>query len=144
MERVKADAKLSSMVEELEVIRNQASCNVVGDIIPLHWAQTAKAWKMLDEMKDQVKAGQSGLDSVAANLITLEEVSDELKAQNARLAKQFKELAKKPAKESTPGTAAADVPQPDTPVEQTSTPHEGGMYPTHKFIPLRRTGPFCD
>ncbi|KJY00206.1 hypothetical protein TI39_contig339g00043 [Zymoseptoria brevis] len=89
-------------------------------------AQTAKAWKMLDEMKEQVKAGQSGLDSVAANLITLEEVSDELKAQNAKLAKQIKELAKRPAKESTPGTAAVDVPQPDTPVEQTSTPHEGG------------------
>ncbi|SMY30045.1 unnamed protein product [Zymoseptoria tritici ST99CH_1A5] len=30
-------------------------------------AQTDKAWKMLTEMKDQVNAGQSGLDSVAAN-----------------------------------------------------------------------------
>ncbi|SMY24483.1 unnamed protein product [Zymoseptoria tritici ST99CH_1A5] len=97
-------------------------------------AQTTKAWKMLIEMKDQVKAGQNGLDSVAANLITLEEVSDELKAQNAKLAKQIKELAKKPAEESTPAIAAAEGPRSETPVEQTSTPHEDGM----KKVPAKR------
>ncbi|SMR64862.1 unnamed protein product [Zymoseptoria tritici ST99CH_3D1] len=59
---------------------------------------------------------------------TCAKVGDDLKAQDAKLTEQIKELAKKPAKDSTPATAtAADVAQPDTPVEQTSTPHQDGM-----------------
>ncbi|EGP82207.1 uncharacterized protein MYCGRDRAFT_97729 [Zymoseptoria tritici IPO323] len=59
---------------------------------------------------------------------TCAKVGDDLKAQDAKLTEQIKELAKKPAKDSTPATTtAADVPQPDTPVEQTSTPHQDGM-----------------
>lgn len=47
---------------------------------------------MLAEMKDQMKAGQSESESMWQNLITFEEVGDERKAQNAKLAEQMKEL----------------------------------------------------
>ncbi|SMY30261.1 unnamed protein product [Zymoseptoria tritici ST99CH_1A5] len=105
---------------------------------------------MLAEMKGQANAGHNGigLESVAEDLITLEELGSllqvqnsklaeqikELKAQNAKLAEHIKELAKpimelakKPAKASAPATTTTDVSQPETPLKHTPTPYEDGM-----------------
>jgi DNA repair exonuclease SbcCD ATPase subunit len=90
-------------------------------------AQTDKAWTMLAELKDQVKTGQSGLESVAEHMGILEEVSQELKAQNVKLAEQFEELAQRPVSDTEPvagpAVAARSATRGRTPVSnETPTP----------------------
>ncbi|SMQ56394.1 unnamed protein product [Zymoseptoria tritici ST99CH_3D7] len=63
--------------------------------------------------KKEVPAKRATASS-GGNLITLEEVGDKLKAQNAKLTKQINELAKQLTKESTPATTAATKNASDT------------------------------